>query len=171
MHRGEFMNLRVPLLLFLLLLGAPAHAQDELAAKADAKAHEISDAEEFVQGLKRSLKMARRGDYGRIEKDDLKKVGRATDEIAGLLEGHERATELDTDDRIQLYNAAQLISSILRNDDKNRKVCRRESEAGSRLPKTVCMTVAERESRAEKARYETREIQKKNCRPGPGGAC
>lgn len=166
------MKLRATLICLLWMFAAGASAQDDVAAKADARAYEISDAEEFVQGLERSVKMARRGDYGKISRDDLKKVEGAKNEIADLLEGHERATELDTEGRIRLYNAAQLISSILRNDDKNRKICRRESEAGSRLPKTVCMTVGEREARAARARYETNEIQKKNCRPGgPSGAC
>lgn len=157
-------------LVLLLLTNSTVFAQDDLAAKADASAHRVTDAAEFVAGLQRSVVMARRGEYGKISKDDLKKVEQAKDDIARLLEGHEQATELDTEDRIRLYNASQLISATLNNEDKRRKICKREAEVGSRLSKTVCMTIAQREARAKQARYETNEIQKQSC-AGAYGSC
>jgi hypothetical protein len=158
---------RLALSLMLLALASPAltSMQDQVA-RADARVHEINDADAYVEEVQRSMSMARRGDYGRIERDDLKRAEKAQQEIEILLAGRAKASELDTDDRVRLLNAQELITSVLRSDDKNRKICKRMPNTGSRLGKTECMTVAQREKRALQASRDMREIQRLNCRPG-----
>lgn len=157
-----------PLALFLLLSvcgAASAIPQDEIA-RADARVHEIGDVESYVEEVGRALDMARRGDYGRIERDDLVRAEDAQQEIERLLAGREKASDLDTEDRVKLLNSQELITSILRSDEKNRKVCKLVATTGTRVGKSECMTVAQRERRALQASRDMREIQRLNCRPG-----
>lgn len=157
-----------PLVLFVLLTAfgaACAIPQDEIA-RADARVHEIGDVEAYLEEVGRALDMARRGDYGRIERDDLKRAEDAQQEIERLLAGRDKASELDTDGRVRLLNSQELITSILRSDDKSRKVCKLVTTTGTRVGKAECMTVAQRERRAIQAARDMREIQRLNCRPG-----
>ncbi|MGQ0799059.1 MAG: hypothetical protein ACT4NL_02970 [Pseudomarimonas sp.] len=140
-----------------------------LEERANARAAGITDAEAFVQEIDQTLELARAGDYGRLKRGDISRMNRARDVIAELLEGHGSALELPPEERIDLYNAQETLTAAIRNDDKNRKVCKLEAVTGSRLAKTECMTVAEREERALRAREETEEQIRTICIPGVEG--
>ena len=52
-----------------------------------------------------------------------------------------------------------------------RMVCTRETEAGTRIAKTSCLSVGEREEMARTAQRGTQSMQNNVCTPGPGNAC
>jgi signal transduction histidine kinase len=145
--------------------------QQTIEERADARAERISDAQAFVREIDQSIALAQAGDYGRIKAGDMDRVVAARNTIATLLEGRTRATELPPEQRIELYNAQELITSIIRNDEKNRKVCKRVQVAGSRVTKNECLTVAEREARARAAKDTAARLQRLDCVPGPGNPC
>lgn len=158
---------RLALLLLLAVYGsASAIPQDDLAARADASVHEITDTDVYMADIERKMDMGRRGDYGRISREDMERAESAQTEIERLLAGHAVASELGTEERVALYNAQELIISILRSDEKDRKICRLVSTTGTRVGKAECLTVAQRERRSIQASRDMREIQRLNCRPG-----
>jgi hypothetical protein len=170
LSRGDPMMMKRPFLTLLLAAAlstaANAFPQDDATiARADAKVHDILDIQDYLAEVDRAMQMARKGDYGPIKKADLQRANAAHEEIQNLLSGHAEAKELKTEERVALLNAQELITAVLRSDEKNRKICRQVSQIGTRVSKAECMTVAQRERRAEQASRDMREIQRMNCRP------
>lgn len=166
------------LLLACVLSGTAAgFPQDsQTVARADARVHEILDVEAYLAEVDRAMRMARMGDYGPIKKADLQRALDAQAQIQNLLGGRAAASELKTEERVQLLNAQELITAVLRSDEKSRKVCRLVATTGTRVGKSECLTVAQREKRAIQASRDMREIQRLNCRPDqpltyPGFKC
>ncbi len=158
------------------LLSLSAHANltgpsepSSLEDRANARAAGITDAQRFLEEIDQTLTLAMAGDYGRMKRGDITRMNKARDVIADLLEGHGTALELPPEERIDLYNAQEMLTAAIRNDDKDRKVCKLEAVTGSRLAKTECMTVAEREERALRAREDTEEHVRTLCIPGVEG--
>ncbi|MCB1630097.1 MAG: hypothetical protein KDI48_20385, partial [Xanthomonadales bacterium] len=96
-------------LLALLLSSSVWAANSDRAALADQKAESISNADAFVAEIDQSLQLAREGVYGEIKAADMERLQQSRDKIATLLDGHAKATELHPDQRIELYNAQELI--------------------------------------------------------------
>ena len=162
--------------LLTLPLAAQARIAEEtetatLAQRADAEARKITDAQAFVDEIDETLAMARDGTYGAIKKGSMVQAETARNKIARLLEGHENAMELPPEERIELYNAQETIVAMVRNDDKNRMVCKKEIRLGSRMPTTECLTVAQREEKARGARDGTNDTMRAVCYPGEGNPC
>jgi hypothetical protein len=168
----------LPLLLACAISGAAtAFPQDDATvARADARVHEILDVSDYLDEVDRAMQMGRMGEYGKIKKSDLARAADAQNEIHALLDGRTDAASLDTEQRVQLLNAQELITAVLRSDEKSRKVCRLVAATGTRVGKAECMTVAQREKRNEQGSRDMREMQRLNCRPDqpltyPGFKC
>jgi hypothetical protein len=149
----------------------PSPQSDAITAKADTHAQSITDAAAFVEEVNQTLANARQGLYGSIKEHDVERLDEAQDTIANLLDGEESAAKLPPDERIALYNAQEVITSILRNDEKNRKVCLNIKTTGSRITKRECLTVAQREARAKAAREAAARAQRLDCSPGETSSC
>jgi hypothetical protein len=153
----------------LLLSGgamARAVAQGDraaIAARADSRAAEITDTRAYLAEIDDAIRMARAGQYGTIGRSGHRRLDAAQRRIHSLLAGHDSALELAPDERVGLYNAQEMVRSLLRSDDKDRMVCRRETKTGSRIPKTECLTVAEREERAQTARQSLDRLERDLC--------
>ncbi len=172
------MKLRTLFLSCLLALpfAAQARIAEEtetatLAQRADAAAEKITDAEAFVDEIDDTLSLARDGTYGRLKRGSMSQAETARNKIADLLEGHESAMELPPEERIELYNAQEVIVAMVRADDKGRMVCKKEIRVGSRFPTTECLTVAQREEKARRARNDTHDTMRTACIPGEGNPC
>lgn len=136
--------------LMILALGQSAAA--DAAAQPDAAGAPAGEAAALLAEVQTAVQMARKGDYGPLQKSQLRQLQQAEDEIEDLLAGRTQLEELSEQGRVALYNAQQTITAILRSDDKDRKICKREAVVGSRLSRNVCLTVAEREARAKAAK-------------------
>ncbi len=112
----------------------------------------IDDVNEYIARTRDVVLRARAGDYGRIKKVDMERVAKEQQSIEDLLGGRTGELTLTVDEQIQLANAQESINAIILSDDKSRMVCKRIAAIGTRLTKTECLSVAERERRAEKAR-------------------
>ena len=142
------------------------------AAKADAKAEEISaDSDKYLGELDEAIKFAKQGQYGKLPKGASDRLDALRGTIGTLLDGGQDPRALEPEQRLALFNAHQEIESIIKKDDKSRMVCTRDAEPGSRLAKTSCLSVGEREERAREAARGTHSMQNNVCTPGPGNAC
>lgn len=153
-----------------LMLSAVATARvashGELAsvtARADAHAAGIADARTYLAEIDEAIRLARAGQYGYLGRSEHRRLDAAQRRIHHLLEGRASALDLDAQERVGLYNAQELVRAVLRSDDKDRIVCRRETRTGSRIPTTECLTVAEREQRAEIARQSVHRMTRDMC--------
>ena len=152
-----------------VLAAAPGGTQ-VLAKDANTHAERITDAKQYLADIDNDLALAKNGEYGRLKRGSGDQLQAARDRIADLLEGHATANALSPENRIAIFDAHTLISSILNNQDKNRVVCRKIAKTGSRLTiASECLTIAEREARAQAMRENTDAIQRMDCVPGPPG--
>ena len=172
------MCIRILVLSALLVLssagyGSAAASADTktLSERADAQAESIADTEQYLASIDQALELASKGEYGRLKRGSEEKLQAARDRIAVLLKGHASARELRPDDRIAVFNAQEVIKSIIQNQDKDRMVCRREAPTGSRIPTTECLTVGEREDRGRAASEGTAKVLREVCVPGEANPC
>lgn len=118
-----------------------------------------------------AIELAREGQYGRINRRDMQALEEAHATVKRLLDGRDAPEELANEDRVALFNAQHTITSIVGNDDKNRKICKRVAVTGSRVAATECLTVAEREARARASRNMAGEALRGYCMPGEASRC
>lgn len=139
---------------------------------ANVRVDQIKDAKQYLADIDHALAMAANGDYGRLQRGWQDKVKVARDRIANLLDGHATALELPPQEQSEIRAAQDEINSVLNSQDKGRMVCRKVLQTGSRLSKaTECLTVAEREMRAQALRQNVDQIQRERCIAGEGQPC
>ena len=170
--------MRIVVLSCLLVLSSSGHSiaatpyPQATAPGAHLPVEQIKDAKQYLADIDQAFAMAASGDYGRLESGWKERVQAARDRIAVLLEGHTSAMELSPGERAELLAAQYEINSTLNHEDKGRLVCRKVFQTGSRLNKaTECLTIAERERRAQAVRQNVDKIQRDACIPGEGQSC
>ena len=157
------MNIRLLSFIAAFSLAFAAVAAFASNSEDDLQSSVIADSTEYLTGIQRTVELALRGEYGRLRRGADRRLLSARDRIAGLLKGHPTTTELGPKDRIDLVNAEEVIKAIIKNDDKDRLVCKYEAATGSRMATKECLTVAEREARAKRARRNTIEARQHVC--------
>ena len=171
------MTIRFAAVLLTLAFATPALADDPpaeapVAERADAQAARIADdTGRYLEELDHAIKLANDGQYGKLPRGSGDRLAGARQTIGGLLKDGVDPRSLQPEQRIELFNAHQTIESIIKKNDKDRVVCTRETQIGSRVATTECLTVGEREERARTAQRGTESIQRAVCTPGPGNAC
>lgn len=151
---------------------AAASAGDQVqAASVDAQTQPESEAQAYLANIDRTLALAFDGQYGNLRRGAEKELQAARDRIAGVLDTSNSVTDIPLDDRIAIQNAADVISSILKNKQKDRMVCKRGMKTGTRFASSECMTVAQREARANSAADATGNVQREKCVPGETSRC
>ncbi len=155
------------------IAGSPPASDDRpVAERADAQAERISsDTEKYLAELDAAITLANDGQYGKLRRGSSERLASSRQTIGNLLKGNVDPRTLAPEDRLALFNAHQEIESIIRKDDKSRMVCTRESQIGSRVATTSCMTVGEREEIAQAAARGTDSMQRNVCTPGAGNSC
>ena len=139
--------------------------------RAAANATKISDAQAFLDEVETTMQLANSGGYGPLGRAKMARLDSARIRINALLKGHSSALELDADDRLALYNAQETITPRS-TGRQGTSICRRAPATGSRLWKTECMTVAEREARARASRESVDRVQRTGvCYAGEGNNC
>lgn len=150
----------------------PATDERPVAERADAQAERIaSDTEKYLAELDTAIALANDGQYGKLRRGSSERLASARQTIGNLLKGNVDPRTLSPEQRLALFNAHQEIESIIKKDDKSRMVCTRESQIGTRMATTSCMTVGEREELAQAAARGTDSMQRNVCTPGAGNPC
>ena len=141
------------------------------AAQQAPQAVPIPDVETFLD-QQRDIRedMASKRKFKHVSDYDKKQLYAAQDEIFRLLDGRSSTDELDADQLVALYNAQESVNAVLTDAELERPICERETVIGSRLTKTVCLTVRERQD-LEQASRQTR-LRLQTCDPNPAlGSC
>lgn len=128
---------------------------DAMAADGNQSRGNMSEAQSFVTEVGNAIARARAGEFGEIADADLADMDQAHATIKALLAGHDRTRELKPAQRIELYNAQELITAIVRGDEDARRVCTSTGVTGTRQTRTECLTKAEREEKRKRAREAT----------------
>lgn len=159
-------NIRIVLATALLVLATQSVAAATNHPNLDA------DAIRAQQKQIRSDAEARKGPYKRLGEDKATLLKTHQDRVDQLLGADVRnTTELNEADQIALFNALESIESIVNDAEDNRMICERYKPTGSKRPKTVCMTVAERKAvREESMRdFGKSNLECSTAAMGPGG--
>lgn len=147
----------------LLLVALPCAADDPATAeRADAAAAEIRDVGDYLRGMRDAVDLAKKGEYGKIDRKQRKTLDTSYDRLHALLDGRDSPMELSLDKRIEVLNAQEAIVSILDRHPKDTMICRRKQATGTRIPATECLTIAQREARARNARESMDRMAKPN---------
>ena len=168
--RGKIVALAV-----LMLFAGEAMAADPPAAPSAPTAVQrvkvIQDAGQYLQRTRDVQALAHAGEYGRLSKRQLIQLDVAQKQIETLLTNRTDTASLSTNDQFALHDAQEVINSTIRANDKNRIVCKRIQQTGSRISAEECLTVAQREARSRAARESVKNIQDNECTPGEGQTC
>ena len=119
----------------------------------------------YLAKIDQLLANASTGTYGDLRRGASKDLESARKTIATVLGTRATLENLPDDDLLALQNAEDTIGSILRNKEKDRMVCKRLSKTGTRFATSECMTVAQREARAQSAGEATGLLQREECIP------
>lgn len=121
----------------------PSHAAAAGAGELDSQA--IMAQQQEI----RASASARRGRYRDMEEPRRRELFANQDTVTRLLAGTIRTTELSESDQIALFNSLEAISAIINQAEEQRMICERHKPVGTKLPQTVCKTVAQRRAERE----------------------
>lgn len=130
------------LMLCLSLVGtiAAASAPTGEVVKADTR-----EAFEAVAANVRK-EMVGAGRYAYVKADERTKVEAGLDEMQALFEANESIARMDKTVRVKLFNAQEVVNSILTLRDRDRLICERGAQTGSRIVSTSCHTYGDLEA-------------------------
>ena len=157
------MTIRLPTIALLALcLAAPAAAQAIVSdhpadtAAVDVFFSDNPETEAFLAELSLTLQQAREGQMGELTDDELAQMEDARVTIFTLLDGKARPTDLPAGERIDVFNAQEVIESIL--SGRPQLICKVETRVGTRVPSYSCLTQNQRMARRARARETANKI-------------
>ncbi|HEL2978952.1 TPA: hypothetical protein UMB92_001798 [Stenotrophomonas maltophilia] len=93
------------------------------------------------------------GDYSEISADDRSAVREALARITARAGSHQNLQELPPQVQSEVFNDQERVNTLLtRAHDDSRQICQYTRGTGSNMPKSRCLTVAERRRIAEKGK-------------------
>ena len=159
----------VALTLALMITTTWAQTPEERVRRADGFVEDINDVSDFLEEVDQTLLNARDGHYGSITRQNFDKLILSRNTMVRLLKGQKQATDLDPEQRIEVYNAQETMQAVIRNRPDDRVVCEHIVVHGSRFTKYECLSVYEREWRAKIERENTERFQRLLCADGRPG--
>jgi hypothetical protein len=161
---------RFAVALFLSVLLSPIAATESQSNSR--RIERIDDIPAYLDRLHQTIQLAKAGEYGKVKDQDMDRISVAAGHIENVLRDRKDDAGLSDEQRLELFNAQETISSILRDDEDNRIVCTREKGTGTRLTAKECMTVGQRKARAEQARESAKQMQRDlGCVRNRDGTC
>jgi hypothetical protein len=119
---------------------APASGRTSDVVKADTR-----EAFEVVAANVRK-EMTGDGRYAYVKADERAKVDAGLDEMQALFAQNESIDRMDKTVRVKLFNAQEVVNSILTLRDRDRLICERGAQTGSRIVSTSCHTYGDLEA-------------------------
>lgn len=93
------------------------------------------------------MRDAEAGRYGRIKRDDMKRLRDAHATLQRLLAGREDALELGPSERVELFNAQEVMRAILTQQNESALICEHRRPMGSQIVQARCVSRADAERR------------------------
>jgi len=128
------------LALFVACMRAPAAERSGDVVKADTR-----ESFEAVAANVRK-EMDGQGRYAYVKPDERTKVEAALDEMQALFAENESTDRMDKTVKVKLFNAQEVVNSILTLRDRDRLICERGAQTGSRIVSTSCHTYGDLEA-------------------------
>jgi len=136
------------LLLTLTASAAPAkenYHEKALNADTRAKFAEVAD------NVRKEMQPG--GRYAYVKPDERRTVDKKLTEIEVLFGQSDSVQDMRQDAKVALFNAQEVVNSILTRRDRDRVICKNEPPLGSHIPVTSCHTYGQE----EEARRGTQE--------------
>lgn len=109
------------------------------------------------------VELAERGDYGRLSKTQINMLIESRNRIVLLAADHEAFADMDQREQKVFVAARERLNRLTQANNKDRMICKKVVKTGTRLVESECLTVAQRERRAEGARERTSRSQGWDC--------
>lgn len=133
-----------------VLLGCLLYCSAIASAAQPAKVLDVATFLEQQRDVREDFQYSKKFEH--VDRASKNRLYKAQDEIFRLLDGRGSVDELDTDQRIALYNAQEVVGSVLVDAELDRQVCKREKMVGSHRASLVCMSVREQRRIREEGR-------------------
>jgi hypothetical protein len=117
-----------------------AEAADKVVVKADTK-----EAFDTVAAQVRT-EMGADGRYAYVKPDERDKVDASLAEMGRLFDANGSVDKMDKDTKIKLFNAQETVNAILTLRDRDRLICERGAQPGTRIVGTSCHTYGDLEA-------------------------
>ncbi|MEO7431601.1 MAG: hypothetical protein ABIR62_06180 [Dokdonella sp.] len=107
-----------------------------------------ADTREAFEAVAANLRkqMAAAGRYAFVKADERAKVEQGLDAMQALFAANESIDRMDKTMRVKLFNAQEVVNSILTLRDRDRLICERGAQTGSRIVSTSCHTYGDIEA-------------------------
>jgi hypothetical protein len=102
--------------------------------------------------------------YEHVSNSSRDKIAESQAKIRQTLEGKASLEQLDSDERVRLFNAHEHVIAVLNDSELDRVVCKRQHQLGSHRPKLQCQTVREQQEIA--AQQKLNNLKTRNCGSG-----
>jgi|GEM_PF-3773108 len=170
---ASFLAVCVAALLSLAPLQASAkreRAPEPTPAEVNEAVDVVTDLDAYLSEREDIMSLVRMGDFGRIQRRDMRELNSAWSQLQGILLRTDSIAALSPNDKLKVYNAQQTFDAIIGKQRDSGLVCNRAAPTGSRINKTRCISVAEREVQREANKNAFQNLQGPTCIPGAGGA-
>lgn len=168
------MSSRTPMLASLAALALAAVAASAAAAKENyhEKALNADTPDKFeVVAANVRKEMQPGGRYQYVKRDEYQRVDRALEEIQQIFVQYGSIDAMKQDTKVKLFNAQEIVNSILTRRDGERVICTNETKVGSHIPVTTCHTYAQQEEARQATHNQLDEWSRLGClNAGCGGA-
>ena len=111
------------------------------------------------------------GRYEYVKPDERKTIEQKLAEIDALFGQDATVDSMKQDTKVKLFNAQEVINSILTRRDRDRVICKNEAPVGSHIPVTSCHTYGQEEDARRGSHNQMDEWTRLGCtKSGCGGA-
>lgn len=104
------------------------------------------------------------GRYEYMKVDERATVDQKLTEMETLFSQNDSVQSMKQDTKIKLFNAQEVVNSILTRRDRDRVICKNEAPIGSHIPVTTCHTYGQEVEAHEQTRNQLEEWKRGACR-------
>ncbi|MBH1444160.1 hypothetical protein [Stenotrophomonas hibiscicola] len=124
-----------------------------VSAKPEKTAIQMDGQAPVAEQVRRVERALDDGEYSEISADDRAQVQQALARITQRMGDHSTLQELPPQVQAEVFNDQERINTVLvRAHEDSRKICQHTRTTGSNMPKSRCLTVAERRRIEEKGK-------------------
>lgn len=124
-----------------------------VSAKPEKTAIQMDGQAPVAEQVRRVEKALDDGEYSEISADDRAQVQQALARITQRMGDHSTLQELPPQVQAEVFNDQERINTVLvRAHEDSRQICQHTRTTGSNMPKSRCLTVAERRRIEEKGK-------------------
>ncbi|MCM2525606.1 hypothetical protein NDN64_13695 [Stenotrophomonas maltophilia] len=124
-----------------------------VSAKPEKTAIQMDGQAPVAEQVRRVERALDDGEYSEISADDRAQVQQALARITQRMGDHSTLQELPPQVRAEVFNDQERINTVLvRAHEDSRQICQHTRTTGSNMPKSRCLTVAERRRIEEKGK-------------------